>query len=356
MDYTNDKLQTIKDKLLVTQKYAGYLESMCIEDKEEILKKVERMRNCLDYWYWNMYKENKVLDLLKLNRCKDRYCPNCRSISLAKSIQEFVPYFSEMINKGYNPYLITLTNPNCEDSEMKETLSTMSNGWNKLWKWYFRDRLDGGYADRLFTIKAAVKFTEITRNEKNSNHIHYHILAFTDGNEEADDFRKQYQGEWSTKRQSYDMLSKADLQIRELWYKAYNRIRINLEVDEHYICDIREMTSEKGIYEVFKYCFKDTDIKDYEDFKLIYKAFLGKRIRQGYGELYNAKLEHDEDEDKKEKEDTIEQYLLSNPRELPQKLLTEFKKLLEPLYQDYKKISRFTLNKYLENIDNASLD
>ena len=31
---------------------------------------------------------------------------------------------------------------------------------------------------------------------------------------------------------------------------------------DSYVCDIRELYMPKGIYEVFKYCFKDLDIKN----------------------------------------------------------------------------------------------
>ncbi len=37
--------------------------------------------------------------------------------------------------------------------------------------------------------------------------------------------------------------------------------------EDNYICDIRELDMPKGIYEVFKYCFKDMDIKNLGIFK-----------------------------------------------------------------------------------------
>ncbi|GAH17938.1 unnamed protein product, partial [marine sediment metagenome] len=32
--------------------------------------------------------------------------------------------------------------------------------------------------------------------------------------------------------------------------------------EDNYICDIRELVMPKGLFEVFKYCFKDVDIKN----------------------------------------------------------------------------------------------
>jgi len=60
---------------------------------------------------------------------------------------------------------------------------------------------------------------------------------------------------------------------------------------DNYICDIRELDMPKGIFETFKYCFKDVDIKNIDIFRDLFFVLKRKRLRQGYGELYNVKLE-----------------------------------------------------------------
>lgn len=89
-----------------------------------------------------------------------------------------------------------------------------------------------------------------------------------------------------------------------------------------------------GIVEVLKYTFKDTDIKSYDVFKNIELAISNKRIRQGYGILYNLKLEDDADGEKL----SLEEFL--NESEVPSLLVVREIKELLTSYRDYKKISR----------------
>ena len=50
---------------------------------------------------------------------------------------------------------------------------------------------------------------------------------------------------------------------------AYNKKDISFfnevsdDWQDNYVCDIRELYMPKGIYEVFKYCSKDLDIRKY---------------------------------------------------------------------------------------------
>jgi len=353
MEFTDEKLQKMSKKRIDTFRYSKFLERYHYGERgkqhiSDFPEMFERMRNCLDFWEWDLYQDNKLLDLKKVNRCRTRWCPNCRKVTLANNILEFMPKYADMRRKGYNPYLLTLTQPNVSDDELEFEIRKISKTFSKFWRWFNGEIGVNGYRDRILNCVGAVKFLEITR-KNNSNHPHLHVLVFSDGNESENDFVKHITGEWSDKRKSFNMLSHADLQVREMWYKAYNSIRSTKEIDEDfYICDIRECNPE-GIFEVFKYCFKDTDIRNYSDFEVIYKAILGKRLKQGYGELYDLELV-EEGEEEKEKEDNISDYLLVNCDELPSKLITEFKKLLDISLHEFKKISRFNTSKIIDKI------
>lgn len=97
-------------------------------------------------------------------------------------------------------------------------------------------------------------------------------------------------------------------------------------------------TLKKGIYEVFKYCFKDIDIKNYEIFKHLYIGLKSKRLRQGYGKLYNLKLE-DKDLDDDLTDDDIKNYLEFKD-EIPVTIHNNFNGNTQN-DGDYKKISIF---------------
>lgn len=99
-----------------------------------------------------------------------------------------------------------------------------------------------------------------------------------------------------------------------------------------------------GIVEVLKYTFKDSDIVSYNVFKNLVMALDKKRIRHGYGILYNIKLENDTDGEVL----SLEEYLTEEGD--PENLLThEIRELLTD-YKEYRKISRRKADEEIELI------
>lgn len=94
------------------------------------------------------------------------------------------------------------------------------------------------------------------------------------------------------------------------------------------------------MYEVFKYCFKDVDIKNYQVFKNLYYGLRNKRIRQGYGELLGLnKLEDNFKKDVYVEGDDIKDYLkfYEGPEQYYANAILD----MVNKYKDYVKISRF---------------
>lgn len=351
LEITKEKLEKIKNQRADTQRYAHWMSRYNIEERGKIgVQRVEHMEKCLSFWEWDIYRENKVMDLQKVTRCKDRWCANCRKVARAKSIIEFAPKFAEMRKNGYNPYLLTVTVPNVSGEDLRDTIKKMQKSFRIFWTWFNGAIGKRGYKNRLFRLVAGVRVLEITKNKKTGMfHPHFHCLVFADGTEDEVFFEKVWDGEWSEKRKQYNQLSDADLQIRNIWYRAYNNIRITQKCDEKYICDIRELNGEKGILEVFKYTTKDTDIENYKDFKVLFEALDGLRLKQGLGELYNLKLDGFEEDGMME--DEIENYLQKNSDETPEEIITTFQNLFSKEYHEYKKISRFHVQNVIEKIE-----
>ncbi len=138
--------------------------------------------------------------------------------------------------------------------------------------------------------------------------LHFNVITFIDGYNE-NYFYKYIPGDYQYKTNSQIYYSDADVSIQKLWTMAcrckkiseFGSVSDNWE--DNYICDIRELVVPEGIREVFKYCFKDVDIKNLDIFRYLYFGLKGKRLRQGYGELYNVKLEENKSDD------CIENYL-----------------------------------------------
>ena len=159
-------------------------------------------------------------------------------------------------------------------------------------------------------------------------------------------FIKDKLGGYQIRSEKYIYYSEADIFIQKLWKIAFDNLKIKSFKDlsddwqSNYICDIRELEIPGGLYEAFKYCFKDVDIKNNEVFKNIYYGLKNKRIRQGYGELFGLnKLEGNFKKDIYSDNDNIEDYL--EYEENPDKYYTNAILSMVNDCKDYIKISRF---------------
>jgi plasmid rolling circle replication initiator protein Rep len=310
-----------------------------------IRKRAERMENCLSYWKWDIYRKNKVMDLKQVFRCKDMFCPNCRRVAVYKAIINFSHHFKRLLDIGYHPYLVTLTVPNIEATSLSDEIDKMNNAFSIFWRWLYKPfskngSYYGGYKDRIFDAVGAVKVIEVTVQKNNWNmfHPHFHVLMFLE-NDFENYFIKDIPGGYQYKTKKYIFYSEADIFIQKLWKMAYDRISISRYKDvssewqDNYICDIRELVMPGGLYEVFKYYFKDIDIKNYDVFKNLFWGLKRKRLRQGYGELYNVKLD-----DMDYPSESIKDYLDFKDEE-PQEIASSCIEDMTRKYRKYKKVS-----------------
>lgn len=362
MEFTNDILNEMQRKKYYNEVYSKYFLGLSEEcssgsSREDLLKrKSVRIKDCLNLWTWDIYYKNKVMDLQRVNRCNDnRFCPNCKKINLSSAIHNFRPHFQQLLNEGYNPYLVTLTIPNVPGEQLREIVDSLNKAFRKMFN-ALSYELDGngikGFSERIMQFDAGYKVLEITcNNDFNTYHPHFHCILFSKEHN-FDLLNKVYEGPWSSKQGKYIKYSKLDIFIMKIWKMCFDKIRLTSknyykmsdDWRELYQCDIREM-NEKGLYEVMKYTFKDTDIQNYDNFKYIFTSLENKRIRQGYGLLYNVKCEEEDGE-----KQLLDEYIIDK-EESPDKLLTRAIKELTTVYSEYRKISRFSCYNEFENID-----
>lgn len=364
MEYTNEILEKMNSKKQVNSVYAKYYFRMANEVKN-VSSEYERLNNrsnsindCLNLWAWDKYERNKVLDLRTVNRCKNnRFCPNCRKLDLAKSINHFQKPFKKLLDDGNYPYLLTLTVPNCKAEDLINTINYLNKCFLRLYRGFGETNQHTiGFRELEFT--AALRVLEITYNfREKTYHPHFHCIVFSKYYNELY-FSKNIKGKYSFKRQSYNFHSQADLHFMKIWTMINKKIRLteknyfNMKDDPKVnykdggllLVDIREM-DESGIYEVLKYTFKDTDISNYSVFKTMVQALYRRPIRSGYGLLNKIKFEDVEDGEKQ----SIEEYL--ETKEDPTNLLTREISELVTTYKEYRKVSRFTPNEYMNIID-----
>lgn len=361
MEFTNEILDDMQRKKFYNGVYSNYFLRLSEEcspgsSREDLLKrKSVRINDCLNLWTWDIYHKNKVMDLQRVNRCNDnRFCPNCKKLNLSAAIHNFRPHFDKLLNEGYNPYLVTLTIPNVSGEQLRQTIDMLNTAFRKMFNalnYELENVTTKGFKERLIKFDAGYKVLEITcNNDFNTYHPHFHCIFFSK-DMMPDLLEKVYPGPWSSKQGKYIKYSELDMFIMKIWKMCFDKKRLttknynNMSDDwrELYQCDIREM-DEKGLYEVMKYTFKDTDIKNYENFKYIFESLENKRIRQGYGLLYNIKCEEEDGE-----KQLLDEYL-SDKEESPDKILTRAINELTTVYSEYRKISRFNCHNEFDNI------
>lgn len=362
-EFNPECISDMQKKLAVTKQNALYYKALSFENignsyENKFLKKNQYLNECLSFFNWDKYEINKILDLKTLNRCKDRFCPNCKCVAINQAIADFMPQHNYLLNLGYKPFLLTLTVPNVNGDLLESTIKKMNKAFSKFNVWMSKSiESRRGFNGRYCSFDGIIKVLEVTvqKDDHTMYHPHFHCIVYSN-NLIFDDWPKKYKGPYSKKYDQYIFYSDFDIQISKLWYFAYNDLNIKgypsykvIDRDSMiydsvngypvYLCDIRPF-NDGGFYEVFKYTFKDSDIYGLDNFRTLFFALEGKRLRQGYGLLYGLRLDDDELNFDKEKEN-IENYLIIDKKEKPEVIITRDLKCLNTDYINYRKISRF---------------
>lgn len=355
MEFTNDNLKKMDSRRKKYNiKYGKYFYKLYLEySNKNFINRSNKISSCLNYWEWDLYEKNKIMDLKKVNRCNSRFCPNCKQLDISKFIYKFRSVIEDF-SKDYFFYFLTLTIPSVPDNELENTLIKLNKAFTKFKELYSYPKFTSSgrkskrtLHDRLIDVAGGIRVLEITYNAKNGYHPHYHIFIMTETEIPENIIKKKHIARYSTSRQKIDLKSDLEKQISKVWAEIWYNIKIKdndyklsetfFDKDKGYKVlevDLREF-DEGGIYETIKYTFKDSEISNYYVFKTLYFALYGKRMRQGFGILYNLKID-DTDIEIGEQQELVLEFA-----ETPTKLIT--KQIIELLttYKEYKKISRY---------------
>ncbi len=191
------------------------------------------------------------------NYCKNRWCPTCQSIRIAKLIDGY----KNSLNTFKDPQFVTLTLPTIPLEELDNRIDEMRSAWQKiLASTHFRKHRPQG-----------LRKTECTLRPNDLYHYHYHIII--DGEEHG---RK----------------------IIQEWLKRFPQAKAEAQ-------DIRRIENENGYLEIFKYFTKliaqdKTTGKRYIDFKRlnnIFEKMKGTRVFQPFGGLRAVEVDEEIHED-----------------------------------------------------------
>ncbi|MEK5299323.1 protein rep, partial [Bacillus sp. FSL R5-0659] len=190
-------------------------------------------------------RETGRLRLYQAYFCKVRLCPMCawrRSLKIAYHNKLIV----EEANRQYKPawIFLTLTVRNVEGDALKQTISDMMKGFNRLMKYKKVDSAVRGYFRAL----------EITKNhEENTYHPHFHVLI---------PVRTGYFGKNYINQKEWTSLWKRAMKLDYTPIVHVQRVKGKKGIDAEAIeKEVREaMEEQKAILEISKYPVKDTDV------------------------------------------------------------------------------------------------
>ncbi|MFJ5966179.1 protein rep [Bacillus sp. NPDC093026] len=209
-------------------------------------KKAENLCNCAECLAFRRDKATGRLRLYQAYFCKVRLCAMCawrRSLKIAHHNKLIV----EEANRQYNPawIFLTLTVKNVEGDDLKQTISDMMKGFNKLMKYKKVSSVVLGYFRAL----------EITKNHaQNTYHPHFHVLI---------PVKKSYfRGQSYIKQAEWTSLWKRAMKLDYTPIVHVQRVKGKKSIDAEAIeKEVREaMEEQKAILEISKYPVKDTDV------------------------------------------------------------------------------------------------
>ncbi|WP_285605199.1 protein rep, partial [Bacillus sp. YKCMOAS1] len=208
-------------------------------------KKAEKVCDCAECLAFKRDRETDRLRLYQAYFCKVRLCPMCawrRSLKISYHNKLIV----EEANRQYKSawIFLTLTVKNVEGDDLKQTISDMMKGFNRLMKYKKVDSAVRGYFRAL----------EITKNhEENTYHPHFHVLI---------PVRKSYFTHNYIKHSEWTSLWKRAMKLDYTPIVHVQRVKGKKGIDAEAIeKEVREaMEEQKAILEISKYPVKDTDV------------------------------------------------------------------------------------------------
>ena len=131
--------------------------------------------NCGRFVQFNRYQNVSTKEVRKkieqAYTCDYRYCPLCNYYRICSVSPQMVKALEQEQSKGNKILFLTLTVPNCQYSDTRQTISNMNKSFKRLTE------------QKIFrNIEAWIRTTEVTFNTKGEAHPHFHIALAVNEN------------------------------------------------------------------------------------------------------------------------------------------------------------------------------
>lgn len=329
------------------------------EPDPSLMVRAKKVRECGRSWLFDVYPNARVKNLIKVNRCMDRFCLNCQALAADQRFVQYSPILDKYTATN-DIYHVVLTVPNVSASRLADTITLMLDRFSYMIR-YFDGRkrvrnLDFG----RYGYVAAVRSLEITVSKRNgSYHPHLHSMFIL---KKGLDFPNVYWNRFSVDKNGRNadrLFSELDLLFQRLWCLLIMRKEVTKRNIEHIeevlpqypdgfscIADL----SNGAYHEIFKYAIKGTYKEETlftkDAFRTMYGALFGRRVYESYGELRRYDFNnYDKDFGLSSPDELFELYIarLQN-EELPVRVEEQLSEILQLKYTDgikqFKYVSR----------------
>ena len=300
-------------------------------------KEAARMSNCLEYWDWNKYEPEKIIDLVRVSRCKSKWCANCQGLYAA---QMSTQVGTQMMSQNLTAYHLTLTVKNCHITELESQLKKMSSAFSRLWQGWknLTENQNRKGPKGCLSLSAAFRSIEITESEKGYLHPHIHAILATDEPIKKELLIPRIIGRFDKIRKVQRFLSHIEELIAAEWARA-------LRLDYQPEIKLEPIQPER-IKEALKYPLKPSSINDMSPGKLAKVIAATKKVNMfaRYGSFRAIKETDDLGEPDSLQSSGTKIVRFSS---LPTVVLTGLYDLTEPPYRYYTKIARSKQEKEL---------
>lgn len=325
------------------------------------IRRGKRIKECCRDWTFDFFKKSGYKNLIRVNRCTDRFCLNCQAMAANQRFMQYSPIL-DSFTKDYDLYHIVLTVPNVDAERLADTVTLMLDRFSYMIR-YFDGRKNVRNVDfSKYGYVGAVRSLEITVSKKNgSYHPHLHCIFVLKKNL---DMPKIYWNSFSddkTGRTESRLFSEFELLIQRIWCLLILRKEVTKRNIENIgaICDYPDGFScmadlSNGAYhEIFKYAikgsFKNETLFKYEAFKTLYSALFNRKVYQTYGclQMYDFN-DYDESLGMDAKDAAFELFLAGLLKEeLPERIEEILATILKHTFDGtYKYISKATYSRH----------
>ena len=264
---------------------------------KKFLDRAKAMRECGKLMQFDYYRKMGYKNLIRMNRCRDRFCLNCMAL---EADQRFAQYGKvlDSFSATYDLYHIVFTVPNVSEWRLADTVTLIIDRFAYLIRYFNGTKRIHNVDFEKYGYAGAVRSLEITVSKKNgSYHPHLHCMFILKKGLQLPGVYWNGFSEDNRGRRETRLFSELEMLLQRIWCLLILRIDVTKHNIEHIaeLCDypdgfsVLANFSNGDYHEVFKYVIKGTFEEEtlfkYEAVRTLYKALFGRRSYETFGIL-----------------------------------------------------------------------